>query len=222
MPSTPSRPAPARSRAAARALAYALVLAVGGLGLAGCSADSGSSRVAAGAAASASPGPTSMDAYRQCLTQHGVTAPPRPRGSGRPSDGPRGSGGDNSGSDGSSGWGGSGGTGRSGGAGGWAGGAGGGRGAAADPKRRAAVQACASLRPQFGGRAGGPGGSAMKAFTSCLKDHGVVLPSPAPNTRGPRSLPTTDPKSAQAYATCKALLPQGADRARRPTPSRTA
>ncbi|MCM2430210.1 hypothetical protein LNW73_31115 [Streptomyces sp. RKAG337] len=48
----------------------------------------------------------------------------------------------------------------------------------------------------------------MKAFTSCLKDHGVVLPSASPGSGGARGFNTSDPKTAQAYRTCRVLLPQ--------------
>ncbi|HEY3478978.1 MAG TPA: hypothetical protein VGL02_08765, partial [Streptomyces sp.] len=97
------------------------------------------------------------------------------------------------------------------------GGFGGFGGASADPATQKAMQACASLRPQFNGQRGGGGNStAFKAFTSCLKDHGVVLPTPSASTGGGygggfgalRGLNTADPKTAKAYDTCKALLPQ--------------
>lgn len=186
MPWTTTRPTAALS---------AVALAACGLLLAGCSSGAGAVRTSASASASASSSPDakSMDAYRQCLARHGVTMAPRPTGPRGP-----GGGGDNGG-------GGNGG-------GGWGGASGGpGRRASADPQRSEATQACADLRPQFNGRGGGPGGGdggAMKAFTSCLKDHGVVLPSASPNAPGTRGFPTTDPQSAQAFETCKALLPQ--------------
>ncbi|WP_405761146.1 hypothetical protein [Streptomyces sp. NBC_00045] len=211
MPWTTTRPATARTDVASRAAVCALVLAACGLVLAGCSSGSGAVNAAAGASASASasasPDAKAMDAYRQCLAQHGVTMAPRPSGSGRPSNGTRGPG-------------------AGGGPGGWGGGAsaGAGRGPSADPQRREATQACADLRPQFNGR-GGPGGdgSAMKTFTSCLKDHGVVLPSASPNAPGTRGVPTSDPQSAQAFETCKALLPQrGGQGSPRPDASPTA
>jgi hypothetical protein len=97
-------------------------------------------------------------------------------------------------------------------------------GASADPKTQKAMQACASLRPQFNrdGAGGGADSSAFAAFTSCLKDHGVTLPttSASPGATGRRGgmlngLNTSDPKTAKAYDTCKALLPT------RPTPSAT-
>jgi hypothetical protein len=90
-------------------------------------------------------------------------------------------------------------------------------GASPDAATQQAMEACASLRPQFDGRggpgAGGGGGgdsTAYKAFTSCLKDHGVVLPtaSPGASPGGARGLDTADPKAAKAYETCRALLPE--------------
>ncbi|MFE6846620.1 hypothetical protein [Streptomyces sp. NPDC057686] len=209
MPWTTTRPATPRTDVASRAAVCALVLAACALVLAGCSSGSGAVNAAAGASAStsASPDARAMDAYRQCLARHGVTMAPRPSGSGRPSAGTRGPGG-------------------GGGSGGWGGGAsaGPGRGASADPQRREATQACADLRPQFNGRGGGPGGdgSAMKAFTSCLEDHGVVLPSASPGVPGMRGIPTSDPQSAQAYQTCKALLPQRGQNTPQPSVSPSA
>lgn len=94
MPWTTTRPATARTDVASRAAVCALVLAACGLVLAGCSSGSGAVNAAAGASASASasasPDAKAMDAYRQCLAQHGVTMAPRPSGSGRPSNGTRG------------------------------------------------------------------------------------------------------------------------------------
>lgn len=190
MPWTTPRPSTARTDVASQAALAALALAACGLLLAGCSSGSGAARTAAAVSAPASPDAKAMDSYRQCLAQHGVTMAPRPSGSGRPPGGTRGP---RAGADGRGGA-----------------SAGAGRGESADPQRREAMQACADLRPQFNGRGGGPGGdgSAMKAFTSCLKDHGVVLPSASPNAPAMRGLPTSDPQSAQAFQTCKALLPQ--------------
>ncbi|MFI6150029.1 hypothetical protein [Streptomyces sp. NPDC051109] len=178
----------------------AVALAACGLLLAGCSSGAGAANAAASAATSASAAPSpdakAMDAYRQCLAQHGVTTAPRPTSTRGP------------------------------GAGGWGGASGGpGRRASADPQRNEAARACADLRPQFNGRGGGPGGgdgSAMKAFTSCLKDHGVALPSATPNAPGARGFPTSDPQSAQAFETCKALLPQRGQNTPKPSVSPSA
>ncbi|MEV6733402.1 MULTISPECIES: hypothetical protein [unclassified Streptomyces] len=85
---TRPRPSTARSAVALRAALSAVVLEACGLLLAGCS--SGSGAVHAAASASASPNAKAMDAYRQRLAQHGVTAAPRPSGSGRPPAAPEG------------------------------------------------------------------------------------------------------------------------------------
>ncbi|MEU9097855.1 hypothetical protein [Streptomyces sp. NPDC048361] len=204
-------PATARTALAVRAAVSTATLAACGLLLVACSSSASPSAQAkpSGVASSSASSSTAkgMDAYRQCLAQHGVTMAPRPAGSGRPGGWPSGrpsgrpSGGARH-SDGGGGFGGFGG------------------GASADPAQRQAAQACASLRPQFGGRAGAGGDStAMKAFTSCLKDHGVVLPSASPGAGGMRGLNTADPKSAQALGICKALLPQRG--ATTPNPSST-
>ncbi|MFE9370276.1 hypothetical protein ACFYM2_10950 [Streptomyces sp. NPDC006711] len=202
---TKRRPAPARTSLVVRAAVSTATFAACGLLLAACSSSTGSpsasqAKPSASASASAAKG---MEAYRQCLAQHGVTMAPRPSGSGHPNGSGRPSGAAR----------------RPGGGGGGFGGFGG--GASADPAQRQAAQACASVRPQFnGGRGGGAGSTAMKAFTSCLGDHGVVLPSASPGGAGGglRGLNTTDPKTAQAFALCKPLLPQ---RAQPPSPTAT-
>ncbi|MFG2721942.1 hypothetical protein ACGFW5_27185 [Streptomyces sp. NPDC048416] len=188
------RAATASAALAVRAAVSTATLAACGLLLVACSSSAASPSAQAKPSASASAQGKGMDAYRQCLAQHGVTMAPRPSGSGRPGGRP---GGRPSGLP-------SGGARRPGGGGGFGGSAG---GASADPAQRQAAQACASLRPQFNGRGGGDS-TAMKAFTSCLKDHGVVLPSASPGAGGMRGFNTTDPKSAQAFGVCKALLPQ--------------
>ncbi|MEZ0064205.1 uncharacterized protein YceK [Streptacidiphilus sp. MAP12-20] len=156
------------------------LLSLGALLLSGCSS-AGSTTATAGGQASASAGAqgAAMQAYRQCLSQHGVNLP-----SGRPGGG----------------YGGGGGAG-----GGYGGGGGFGGGASADPTMAAAMQACASLRPQggFGGGRGNLNSSAMAAFTSCMKDHGVTIPS----SGGLRALNTADAKTAAAYTICKPLIP---------------
>ncbi|MEY9965537.1 hypothetical protein ABIA33_003583 [Streptacidiphilus sp. MAP12-16] len=167
-----------------RALAAAGVLSLGALLLSGCS--SATAKTSAAQPSSSSSGGAQFSAYRQCLSQHGVTLPTG-RPSGRPTDRP------------------SGGAGGGGGYGGGFGGFGGfgGAGASADPATQAAMKACASLRPS-GGRGGGNFNStALAAFTSCMKDHGVTLPA----NGGLRALNTADPKTAAAYTICKALLP---------------
>ncbi|MEZ0092771.1 hypothetical protein [Streptacidiphilus sp. EB129] len=173
-----------------RGLAAAGLLSLGALLLSSCSSAPAATTTAQAPASASSSGNAQMQAYRQCLSQHGVTLPTgRPSGhrSGAPGNGTPGA--------------------RP--SGGYGGGYGGGGfgGASADPATQAAMQACASLRPK-GGFGGGRGGgnlnsTAMAAFSSCMKDHGITLPA----TGGLRALNTTDPKTAAAYAICKALLP---------------
>lgn len=190
---------------ALRAGASVAALASGALLLAACGSHSSGSaapaeKSSAPASASASGGAAAMEAYRDCLARYGVKLPgfsPGTHPSGRPTDRP---------------------SGRP--SGGFRGGFGRGTGgASADPETQKAAQACASVRPAFHGP-GGPGGadsSAIQAFRSCLKDHGVTLPSTSPtSTTRPRggggffgpALDTSDPKVSKAYDTCKPLLPQ--------------
>lgn len=203
---TPTRPSAALRAGAA----VAVIAASAALMLSACSSSSGSSGSAADAKPSGSVTPAAsssgrggangqaMEAYRNCLTQHGVNMPTfnRPSGSARPSGRPSGG---------------------FGGGGGFRGGGFPGMGGASpDAATQKALDACKSLRPQFNGQRGGAGGadsSAYQAFTSCLKDHGVTLPSPtASGARGGGGfrggLNTADPKTAKAYSTCKVLLPQ--------------
>lgn len=190
-----------RAGASVAALASgALLLAACGSHSSGSGAPDAKSSAPASASAAASGGAAGMEAYRDCLAQHGVKLPSFSPGASRPSGRPSGMP-----------------SGRPSGAfrGGFGGGTG---GASADPERQKAAQACASVRPSFNAP-GGPGGadsSAIQAFTSCLKDHGVTLPSASPDaTTRPRGggffgsrLNTSDPKVSKAYDTCKPLLPQ--------------
>jgi hypothetical protein len=91
-----------------------------------------------------------------------------------------------------------------------------------DGADRQALQACRSLAPRRPGR--GVAMQALQAYRSCLSDHGVKLPTPAPGaartpgaprTPGMRRSPgagmfglnTADPKVAKAVKTCRPLLP---------------
>ncbi|MCL2552657.1 MAG: hypothetical protein FWE75_11010 [Actinomycetia bacterium] len=207
---TPTRPSAAlRAGVSVAALAAsgALLLTACSSSSSGSSADAKPSGTASGSPASSGKGAQSMEAYRQCLQQHGVTMPSFRGGSpgqGNPSDRPSGQP-----------------SGRpSGGFGGRGGGFPGFGGASPDAATQKALDACKSLRPQFNGQGRGGNGSgnssAFQAFASCLKDHGVTLPTPSPgatNRAGGgfgelRNLNTSDPKTAKAYTTCKALLPQ--------------
>jgi hypothetical protein len=119
-------------------------------------------------------------AFQQCLRQHGVTLPSgRPSFSGTPSPGasiPAGGGQ-------------------------FPGGFGNGAGSKA-------FQACRKYAPAgFGrGRPGAGGLSALSAFTSCLKQHGVKLTG---GLGALQSLSRASGKVKKAFQTCRALLPQG-------------
>jgi hypothetical protein len=81
-----------------------------------------------------------------------------------------------------------------------------------DPKFQQAFSACRSQLPN-GGRGGFGGGAnsqAFQAYTSCLRDHGVNVPTTtAGGSATPGSRPNfqDDPKFASANQTCRALLP---------------
>jgi hypothetical protein len=142
-------------------------------------------------------GSSSFTAYRNCLSQHGVTLPnfSRGNGGGRPGSGgfpgegaPTGSGTPPRGR-------------------------GGFGGLANNPKYQAAAKACASLRPKggFGGGFGGRGNfnsPAGAAYRNCLKLHGVTLPT-GTSSGTPQS--TISSSTFRAAATACAAL--------RPTPS---
>jgi hypothetical protein len=158
-------------------------------------------------------------AFTTCLKDHGVTLPAR---TGRPS-----------GPSGVSGRRGRFGAGGGGGGGGFFGGGGGAAGLST--KDQAAFNACRSKLPNGGRFGGGAGGganaTALKAYLSCLSDHGVKVPkTPAAPSgasgpsgssgsgRGRFGNPfaglRNDPKFAAASTACRALLP-----ARGATPS---
>jgi hypothetical protein len=81
-----------------------------------------------------------------------------------------------------------------------------------------AIQACRSKLPNGGQGFGGNGSQnaqAFQAYTSCLKDHGVNVPSGASGASGaagPGAIGDlqSDPKFASANKTCQALLPSRA------------
>jgi hypothetical protein len=174
----------------AAAVATGLVAALGLL--AGCGGKSSPS-APSNTAAAPSGGNAGFQAYVSCLSQHGVTLPSaRPRPSGVRPSGVR-----PSGVRPSRGFGG-----------------GGGFGFGNQPPPgvdqatwQAAQQACASVRPSFGPRAGG-NNSAFAAYRNCLRDHGVTAPN------DPARLSTVDPKVAAAMQACAPLRPTAA-----PSPS---
>jgi hypothetical protein len=168
--------------------------------LAACGGSGGTSPAAAAASPSASASGGSASAYRDCLAQHGVAFPSRSPGEGR-----------SFGTPGGGGFGGGGGGGFGGGGGGFS----------VSPQTRAALQACASLRPNGGfGGFGGRGGTALVAFRNCMSQQGVAIPTTRP-TAPPTARPTanpgaarflggldpSDPKVAAALRVCSPLLP---------------
>jgi len=85
----------------------------------------------------------------------------------------------------------------------------------------AAREACEDLLPEGAVMFGGPGGaggagideSALRAYRSCMTDHGVELPEAGPaGTDGAAppaiSVDRDDPEFAEAQETCAALLPE--------------
>jgi hypothetical protein len=187
--------------------------------LAACGGGSSSS-------ASSSTNPTStttgnasgqQSAFRACLSKHGVTLP---AGFGNRNGG---GGGGNGGGNGGPPGGGTPGTGSR--------PAGGFRSGANGQKFQQAFQACASLAPAGGFRGGRGGGGfnteALKAYTSCLSDHGVKVPKittptttagstgstggggpgGGPRGRGVLGQLRSDPHFAAANKICRPLLP---------------
>lgn len=198
-----------RTRMAGLVLGLATTGALLAAGLAGCG---GSGAKASGAAPAAVPsGRQELQAYVACLRQHGVNIAlpsgrptafpsrfgdsngPTARPSGDRSRGPGGFGGGRFG----------------------AGGFGGIFGNNGQPPAgvdqstwNAAQQACASVRPSFGGIPRDNG--AMAAYLNCLRDHGLVA------SGGPNRPNTTDPVRVAAMQACAPLRPNF-----RPTPSPT-
>jgi hypothetical protein len=130
-------------------------------------------------------------AYRTCLTQHGVTLPTR---STQPANAtaPTGTGG---------------GFGGGGFGGGGFGGGGGLQAVIADPANAAAVAACKSVLPAGGFANGGTRGQASQAYFSCLGDNGVSVPTTVVGGPPP-SIDRTTPAFTAANAKCQALLPK--------------
>jgi hypothetical protein len=81
-------------------------------------------------------------------------------------------------------------------------------------KLQAALSACRSKLPNGGGFGGGANSQAFQAYTSCLRDHGVTVPTTTPGSTptdsgagGQLGALRNDPKFAAANKTCQALLP---------------
>jgi hypothetical protein len=153
---------------------------------AGCGGSSSAATPPASTTTGTTPTPTTpngggnasaFQAFRECLTAHGVTLPARPAGGGGgqpptggqpPANGARPAGG---------------------------------RFGNLTAKQQAAVTACQSKRPAggFGGgnARGGPANPALAKYTACLKSHGVTFGSTSSSSSA----------FAKATAACKSLLP---------------
>lgn len=166
------------------------VRAAAALGFVVLLAACGSSKASTGAAATKSNAAATTtandnNAYRTCLSAHGVTLPnrgPRPTGtndsagdgatpaaSAPPDSGPPSS---------------------------------------VDAATQAAFQACASLRPANGFRGNGANSQAMQAYVSCLKDNGVQVAGTTASSGPPPSFDRSSPAFAAADAKCHVLLPE--------------
>ena len=157
------------------------IVSAGMLLIGACSGSSGHAAAAAGASSGA---PSSgsgggFQAYRDCLSQHGVTLPARNRNQSNSS--------------------------ASGGFGGFNGQFSAPPGVD-QATFAAAQQACANLRPTGNGGGGARGGAAAAAYRSCLADHGVTVPSTS-SGGPPPSIDRNDPNFAAANQACRALLP---------------
>jgi hypothetical protein len=75
-----------------------------------------------------------------------------------------------------------------------------------DPKVMAAYNACKSQIPASILQQQQQRSQALTAFDSCMKDHGVTIPTGPPAAGTTR---TTIDQSSAAYQTCKVLLPNG-------------
>lgn len=194
-----------------------ILAAVAALALAACGGGGSSPKVsAATTTTTAGRGGFRNAAFTSCLKQHGITLPAGGFGGRRPRAGGTGS---------------TGATGASGSGGRFRGGGGFGGPPISIPgvsaaKVQTALSACRSQLPN-GGRFGGGGNgfvnpAALQAYLSCLRDHGVTVPTttsgPAPTGTGSPGSVTgrpgselravrNDPKFAAANKTCQVLLP---------------
>jgi hypothetical protein len=159
----------------------------------------GGSAIAAPAFAATSPSPApthstgangaNRQAFRACLAQHGIKLPARPSGQAQPTRAP---------------------------------GQGFGQGrpnfklpsGVTQQQFQSAMQACGggfggfAHGGGFGGAGKGVNSSAFAAFTSCMKDHGVTLPTPGAKPSGKLGgINRQDPAVKAAMKICGALLP---------------
>jgi hypothetical protein len=187
-----------RVACSAGALALAVLLGACGASKPTATASATATTAAAADTTTTAAGNAANAAYRACLSQHGVTLPNFRQG------GQGGQGGDASSTTAGSTPPGS----------NTRGSFPGGPNGSIDPATQAALQACASLRPQGGNGNGFGGGNraansqAFQAYYSCLKDNGVDVPDTTATNGPPPSIDRTSPAFAAANAKCQVLLPQ--------------
>jgi hypothetical protein len=175
---------------AARRVLVTFAALVAATAVAACGSSSSSSSSSSSASAPGSAGQASASApsanratLAACLKKHGVTLPARRPGGGGPPGGAPGAGGPPAGG------------------GGFAG------GAAANPKFRAAFQACGGRRPT-GSTSNPTFRAAIVKYVTCVRQHGYNLPNP--NFTGKGSVFSakirSDPKFVSASKSCQSLL----------------
>jgi hypothetical protein len=184
--------------------ALGLVVALAGCGGSGTTKTSSSPTTTAAAAATAGTGANraALQAFRDCMAKNGsplpTFAPRANRGSVPPAGAP-----DNGGTPGAGGGGGGGGRGF---------GGGGGIGNAdtsTDPAVQKAFAACKATLPPGFLQQQQKAQQARAAYNSCMKDHGVTLPTGPPVSGAPTTtIDRTSPTYQQAQAVCGQLLPQ--------------
>ena len=210
----------ARTAVVVPSLAVALVALVGCGGGAKSSAPSPTTAVpatATGAGGGGGANRAALAAFRDCMAKHGSPLPtfaPRANNGTPPSSVP-----DNGAAPDAAGGGGGGGGGGGAGAGG---GAGGGRGfgggignvaTSTDPAVKAAFAACQSTLPAGFLQQQQQAQQQRAAFNSCMKDHGVTLPTgPAPTGETTTTIDRNSPAYTAAFAVCGQLLPQRPNR----------
>lgn len=174
----------------------ALVLAAGALALAACGS-SASSATAKATTAGSTGGSSGFQAFRTCLSQHGVTVPSFPHGTGsyphgtgsypqgtRPTSFP---------------------------AGGYPH-----TPISESPAMAQAMKDCGSLRPSgggpghyYGGGAGAPASANVNAYVGCLSTHGVSIPAGSSGTAALSGVNRTSAAFEAANAACAHLLTGG-------------
>ena len=75
-----------------------------------------------------------------------------------------------------------------------------------DPAFANAIEACKSLTPQGFGKRPSMDANAVKAFTTCMSDNGVIISDPADPFSG---IDRNDSTTKSALETCRSLLPMG-------------